>query len=82
MASIVTDDLNSIAKPKLIGVCMLKLPPAMHDDPNHDLAISFDGLNSEEVRTLIDCAIKIEQARTGDVLSPADYGERFTGIDM
>jgi hypothetical protein len=82
MVSTAANDLSSIAKPKLIGVCMLKLPPAMHHDPDHDLAISFDGLNSEEVRTLIDCAIKIEQARTGDVLSPTDYGERFTGIDM
>jgi hypothetical protein len=67
--------LSALAAPRLIDTHVCKLL-------NGDLAVGFEGLNSEEVATLIDCAIKIEQARTGEVLSPTDYGDRFSGLDL
>ena len=51
-------------------------------NPNYNLGISFEGLSAEEVATLIDCSIKIEQARTGEVLSPTEYGNRFSGLEI
>ena len=72
-------DLSTVAKPSLIITTVVKLH--MMPEPNN-VAVGFERLSPDEVRTLIDCAIKIEQARTGDVLSPTEYRNRFAGLDM
>ncbi len=64
---------------RLIETLIHRLPAQMSD---RDLAVGFAGLTRDEVATLIDCAIKIEQARTGDVLTPTEYGNRFSGLDL
>lgn len=73
-------DLSPGAQPRLINTTVCKLP--MRQDEAHGLAVGFDGLSADELRTLIDCAIKIEQARTGDVLSPTEYRNRFSGLEF
>ena len=75
-----TVKLADLIKPQLIKTHVLKLLTAC--SPSYDIAVSFRGLNAEEVATLIDCAIRIEQARTGEVLSPTEYGNRFSGLDL
>lgn len=47
-----------------------------------DIVVVFEGLTADEARTMIDMAIKLEQARTGDVLTPTEYGNRFSGLDL
>lgn len=47
-----------------------------------DLSVSFTGLTRDEASVLIDAAIKIEQARNGDVLTPTEYRNRFSGLDF
>lgn len=47
-----------------------------------DIALVLSNITADEARTLIDCAIKIEQARNGDVLTPTEYGNRFSGLDL
>jgi hypothetical protein len=80
MASMLTtNDLRFAVKPSLITTKVFKLPVF---NPGHGLAVGFEGLNAEEVATLIDCAIKIEQARTGEVLTPTEYRDRFSGLDL
>jgi hypothetical protein len=74
--AMVSLDRDRFIKPSLIKTTVLKLPAIDR------LAVGFEGLNADEVRTLIDCAIKIEQARTGDILSPTEYGNRFSGLDI
>ena len=71
--------MTDLIKPRLINTTICKLPAC---GPSYDLAVGFEGLNSTEVATLIDCAIKIEQARTGEILSPTEYGDRFSGLDI
>ena len=71
--------MRPIVQLRLINTTICKLPMCSGD---HDLAVGFEGLNSMEVATLIDCAIKIEQARTGEILSPTEYGDRFSGLDL
>lgn len=72
--------LDDLAKAGAIKTHILKLPVFNPDDRN--LAVSFEGLSPDEVRTLIDASIKIETARTGDVLTPTEYGNRFSGLDI
>jgi hypothetical protein len=71
--------LDQLPKPNVISVSVIK---SAVFDPDHNLGVGFNGLSAEEVRTLVDCAIKIEQARTGDVLTPTEYGNRFAALDL
>lgn len=79
MVSIANSSLGLIAKPSLINTSVLKL---MNRQPGLDIAVGFEGLSTDEARSLIDFAIKLEQTRTGDVLSPTEYGNRFSGLDI
>lgn len=72
--------INDFANPHAVTTRILKLPP--RSGTERDIAIIFEGVTAEEARTLIDMSIKIEQARTGDVLSPTEYGNRFSGLDL
>lgn len=71
--------INDFANPQAITTTIIKLP---HFNTERNLAVGFEGLTADEARTLIDMSIKIEQARTGDVLSPTEYGNRFSGLDL
>ena len=70
---------SPIVKPRLIKTKLLK--PETPDWPDH-YGLSFAGLTQPEAIALIDCVIKIEQARTGEILSPTECGDRFLGLDL
>lgn len=74
--------LSDMLMTKKITTRILRLPPAVVQGSDRDIAITFDGVTADEARTLIDMAIKIEQARDGDVLTPTEYGNRFSGLDF
>lgn len=74
--------LSDALMTKKITTNMMRLPPASVQGSDRDIAITFEGVTADEARTLIDCAIKIEQARTGDVLTPTEYRNRFSGLDL
>lgn len=65
--------------PRVIKTSVFRLPPS---NVNYDIVVGFEGVTVEEARLLIDFAIKLEQTRTGDVLSPTEYGNRFSGLDF
>jgi hypothetical protein len=68
-----------------IKINVIKLPiwqSRSADGGYRNLAVSFNGLTRDEVATLVDAVIKIEQARTGNVLTPTEYGNRFSGLDL
>ncbi len=71
--------LDQLVKSDAIKAHILKLP-VFADGRN--LSVTFELLSADEVRTLIDTSIKIEQARTGDVLTPTEYGNRFSGLEF
>lgn len=47
-----------------------------------NLRYTVEGLTSDELQSLIMKVIEIETARTGDVLSPTEYRNRFSGLDI
>lgn len=72
--------LSASVTTQMIKTTVERLPPT--SGSGYDLAVYFSGLSADEMRTLVDCAIKIEQARTGNVLTPTEYRNRFSGLDF
>jgi hypothetical protein len=72
-------EMASTINPNLIKTTAFLLPGRLGPDA---VAVGFEGVTVEEARALIDFVIKLEQARTGDVLSPTEYGNRFSGLDL
>lgn len=64
--------------PDKIKVDIVRMAEGTFDD----LTLRIERLTPDEARDIIAKVIELEQRRTGDVLSPTEYGNRFSGLEF
>ena len=73
------DRLDALARNGAIKTHVMRM---VEKGTERNVALGIEGLTANEARDIVVKVIEIEQARTGDILSPTEYANRFSGLDF